>query len=409
MRNTTITDTMSVQLARSKKAAADLTEKLTPTVSKEELRDQEDVRIATMVLAAMSHVPAPKDGTNGNDGKDGSNGTNGADGKDGVNGTNGLDGTRGKNGLDGEDGLHGRSGLNGDDGKDGIDGINGKDGIDGKDGINGETGKEGVAGLDGRDGKNGIDGKDGNNGEDGASVYKIKAVDSSYVFTLENGKSISVEMPYVKVAKGADGKSGKDGKQGAAGARGKKGDNGQDGISIDDITVEDTTLNVKLSSGKTKSVQLPVSSFSGSGSTTGKDNFQRAIRVPFDNTAVKLTTKTNVQEVVDELLTNVDAIIRNPALSANPFPAGTAEHFMYTFNIINDSHSAQYVYNSSKQLISTSVIATGGTVLYMIDFTYVTGVLTNKLITDLIVGDNVEAIFSYTNKLLTGKALTYTP
>ncbi len=279
---------LASQIGSSRKAVDDLYKQLNAKEDYEVKEGAEDVRIASIVLAAMSKIPIPKDGKNGVSGKDGTRGINGArgftgntgdtgaPGKDGINGTDGIDGRDGKDGKDGigVSGTRGLDGTDGKDGKDGVDGAKGADGSNGLDGTNGVSGKDGLQGLPGKDGTNGIDGRDGLHG-------------------LEGKKGVH----------GSDGKKGKDGTNGKPGAKGSNGKDGKDGRGIKDVTVDGSVLKFTLSDGKSKKVKLPTSNVvtGRSSGAVQPDTFQRAVRVPFDNTKVE-TDAVNVQDAVVEVI-----------------------------------------------------------------------------------------------------------
>ena len=402
-----IQEAFDAQIAASKSASKSLLKQLTAKEDIQAREDAADVRAASMILSAMSKIRIPEDGKDGNDGHDGLDGIPGVDGIRGLTGTQGTQGKTGdtgKQGIKGKDGINGGLGSKGDTGEQGTAGEAGKDGLDGRDGTNGTNG---INGKDGAIGPRGEAGRDGTAGVDGTSLTNIKSTPLSYVFTLSNGSEFSMPMPSPLRgdngktgdvgAKGKEGKSGKDGLKGKEGTRGKKGSDGDTGVGIEDIVTEDGNLSIKLTDGKTKIVKLP--SRGPGGAPVAPMDFQRAARVPYDNTASGLDA-TNVQEALDLV-----------AAGGSTFPGGTVANFMTTFNSINDTHSARFVYNDGNQLISTSVVNESDDVLYLIDFTYETGVerpkLISKLITDMDIDDNVETVFEYTDGLLTRKLLTY--
>ena len=184
------------------------------------------------------------------------------------------------------------------------------------------------------------------------------------------------------------------------GKDGKTGTRGTDGVGIKAIKAEGPNLLIKLTNGDTKEVFMPVRG--GRGAAIAPPAVQSASRTPFDSSKNNLTSKT-VQDAVVELNTLV-----GQAASGNPFVQGTAAKFMFDFNTIDSTHSSKFVYNGSKQLISTSVINESAEVLYLIYFTYDGKKLESKLISDIIAGDSVDTTFSYdVNNLLVDKALVY--
>ena len=390
MNKETLDTSLTSQISSSKKAVDDLYKQLTAKEVAETKSDAEDVRIASIVLAAMSKIRIPQDGKNGlkgSNGIDGKNGVDGVDGIEGVKGSTGLIGAIGKDGKDGKDGIgvEGSTGLDGKDGQDGKNGTDGTNGLDGTDGIDGIDGKEGLNGTDGINGLNGADGKNGAPGLRGNDG--INGIDGSFGGDGRDGK---------KGTTGNDGKKGKDGARGHNGSKGERGAKGDNGRGIDDISIDGATIKFKLTDGKSKKVTIPLA-VGGSGGPVPTTTFQRAQRVPYDNKSSGVAA-TNVQDALDLALA---------ATGGPTFPPGTAQAFMYEFNLVNDTHSSSFVYNESKQLISTLVINDVEDVLYMLTFTYVTGVLVEKLITSMDAGDSVEFVFEYTDGLLTRKLLTY--
>ena len=90
------------------------------------------------------------------------------------------------------------------DGPIGPKGEKGEKGDKGDPGPRGEQGPKGDAGPPGLDGV-GKDGKDGKDGEDGVSVVDVElAADESLVFTLSDGREVSVDVPWF--TQGKDGK-----------------------------------------------------------------------------------------------------------------------------------------------------------------------------------------------------------
>ena len=129
---------------------------------------------------------------------------------------------RGKDGLDG---------TNGKDGADGRDGVDGKNGKDGRDGVAGRPGKDGLDGYNGRDGKDGLNGKDGKD----AVLPDIDSIVSKYVAKI-------------------------------------KVENGVDGVGIDNISSADGKLVIKLTNGKTKSIDMPTVGFNYNPAAVGAQN-----------------------------------------------------------------------------------------------------------------------------------------
>ena len=390
MNKETLHTSLASQISSSRKVIDDLYKQLTAKDVAEAKSDANDARIATMVVAAVSHIPKPKDGARGQDGaigKDGINGKNGTNGVDGIDGIDGIKGDTGKAGASGRDGNDGKDGIGvdgsiGSDGADGKDGVSGTNGVDGNDGLDGLDGKNGKDGTDGVDGTTGIDGKNGSDGLRGSDgINGLDGLAGKDGINGQNGLN------------GKAGVKGKDGLKGKEGARGKKGDTG---IGIKEVSIDGATLKFSLTDGKYKKVTLPLTQGKGGGPVV-PDSFQRASRVPYNNKNSGISAE-NVQEAIDVVA---------QMQSGNPYPASTAHNFMYTFNSVHDTHSAKFVYNAGKLLISKSIVNISDDVLYLIDFTYTTGVLTSKLITDLGIGDSVETVFTYEDGLLTQKLLTY--
>ena len=391
-----IKQSLASQIGNNRKVVEDLYEQLTAKDRAKEKIESDDVRTASIVLAAMSKIPVPKNGTNGIDGIQGINGTNGLDGVDGIPGLDGMDGDKGDTGetgltgktgetgkdgitgvdgpigIDGENGKDGATGSNGSDGKDGINGLDGSNGKDGKDGSCGVDGKAGAPGLRGNDGINGVDGSNGSNGKDG-----------------RDGK---------KGTTGNDGRKGKDGLKGKVGSKGAKGDTGK---GVADVLIEGSVLKFKLTDGVYKKVTLPIVAGSGSRGPVQPDSFQRAARVPFDNKGTTLKA-TNVQAVAVEL----ESLIQQSSVG-NPFPPNTAPNFLFTFNPYEDTYEATFDYDGNGALILKSIVDAVDVVIYTIEFGYTGTLLTTKTITDTTANDSVTITFVYTDGLLTGKTQVY--
>ncbi len=186
---------------------SEISKALAPIVSKainnaiEQLKSEIQLEII-----ALKSIPAPKDGINGIDGKDGTSVTiedilplipeakNGVDGKDGRDGVDGKDGTS----ITIDDILplipEVKHGI---DGKDGRDGINGKDGTsvsleDIQKLVDTEVNKRMALIPKAIDGINGKDGKDGLPGRDAAHIEILPGIDEakSYMrgtFAKHNG------------------------------------------------------------------------------------------------------------------------------------------------------------------------------------------------------------------------------
>jgi hypothetical protein len=184
-----------------------------------------------------------KDGTPGQDGRNGIDGKDGAPGRDGVDGAPGKDGAPGLAGQDGRDGIDGKDGA---PGRDGVDGVPGRDGAPGKDGCDGvdadpelvETLAAGVKRIDAAlkrqppiassflideagvlqaiypDGATKAIGRvRGEDGERGASLMdgSINA-EGQLVLRMSDGRVIPAG-----IVRGAPGRDGKDGERGPAG------------------------------------------------------------------------------------------------------------------------------------------------------------------------------------------------
>lgn len=409
--STTLDNTISSQIESSKRTVQALQEEFTSKGAQASEEADQASMIALMVLKAVAKIKVPKDGKDATvdykalqefistavkelpkvlDGTDGEAGYTPIKDFDYFDGENGKDGKDGKDAPLAKDGYTPVKGKDYGDGKDGhtpikgVDYFDGKDGIDGKDGVDGITPTKAVDGVDGKDGKDGKTPKKGVDYFDGRSGYTpVKGVD------------------YVD---GIDGKCGKDGKsvKGKEGTRGKKGldgKKGSTGVGIRTISSDNNELTIRLTDSSTTVIKLPTSTTSVAPNSipVPPESFQRALRVPYDNKKSKVDA-SNVQEALDIALA---------ATGGSSFSAGTSAAFMQQFNLVNDTHSSEFVYNASKQLISTLVVDDSNTVLYMIDFTYVTGVLVEKLITSMTDNDSVEFVFEYTDGLLTRKVLTY--
>lgn len=416
--NTQVDESLAHQLQTSRKVTEAFSSHLNAR-KEQELREEDlDVKIATMVLQTVAKIPKPvngKNGSDGSDGIDGINGVNGLNGKTGKTGKTGPMGEMGPMGLKGEKGDKGLIGLTGAKGDTGETGPAGKDSIDGLDGEQGPAGENGKDGVDGQDGLDGADGKDGKDGVDGGTLLNVKSSPTSYIFTMDNGKTFDVDFPAMRAAgvgkdgvdgkNGTNGTNGKNGKAGAQGIQGKpgktgaQGKRGEHGVGIEDISTEDAELKIKLTNGSVKKVKLP----GGNVAPIAPMTVQRAKRTPLDGAKVGLSA-TNVEDGFSETLGRIQQ-----AASGNPFGANTAASFMFDFNVINDTHSSNFVYNGSNQLINTFVVDPVGTVLYSIAFTYFGKELESKVITNVSAGDSVDTSFTYTGSQLTSKVLTYVP
>lgn len=81
--------------------------------------------------------------------------------------------------------------------------------------------------------------------------------------------------------------------------------------------------------------------------------------------------------------------------SGNPYPIGTVENFLYTFNYIKVSNEAEFIYDIDGNI--ESVIVTDGNIsLYTISFVYYMGNVISRLITDS-VGNYCTTTFNYIN------------
>lgn len=139
--------------------------------------------IEESVSKAVSELPKPKDGVDGEDGDPGEKGEPGRDGVDGKDGSQGEKGAPGSDGKDGRDGVDIADLVRGEDGRiivtlsngmtrdlgsfKGEKGEPGKDGTDGEEGARGPEGEKGAPGKDGLDGAAGERGERGQPGEDG--------------------------------------------------------------------------------------------------------------------------------------------------------------------------------------------------------------------------------------------------
>jgi len=404
------TTALQAQLDRSRKLTEAFQSQLKAREDAEQAKEDQSLQIASMVLSAVSKIPKANDGKNGRDGIDGIDGIHGIDGVRGLTGAKGAKGDKGdagKDGKDGTDGINGIDGIDGKDGEAGKDGLNGRDGTNGKDGTNGEDGADGAPGedgIDGTDGRDGIDGIDGKKGIDGVSLANIKSADSAYIFTLSNGTSYTMPLPITNTSgvigkdgrDGKDGRPGKDGSAGKAGKEGPKGKKGDTGVGLDTIFVEKDTLHVTLSDGREKAIKLPI----GSNVVAPVPSYTtpRAAAIPYNNNSSKLKA-TTVQEAIDVVA----------ASSGMPSAIGknTPEAFLYTFNLISDSHAAQFVYNGSKQLINKTIVTSNATVLYYVTYEYLAGVLEAQNILDIQTGISIDISFHYDSGLLMSKTIAF--
>jgi len=382
---------LALQLEKSRKATEEFTKQLNARKVEQQKEEADDVKIATMVLSAVARLPKAKDGLdgkNGRDGKAGRDGIDGATGSRGLQGIQGESGEKGEIGPQGPAGVNGLNGLDGIDGKDGVNGLDGIDGKDGKDGLDGAPGEQGIqgeqgpkgdqglqglpgiqgpAGKDGKDGRNGVDGKDGLTGPIGRQGPK-----------------------------GDTGPKGLPGAQGLRGKDGAKGAKGDSGVGIKSIKESDGTLKVTLTDKTVATFDLPKASFTGPSPAMPAADFQRANRVPFDDSKVKLGA-TTVQGIIEALATKVN----------NPYPIKTAAHFLFSYERAETVNQAEYIYDGSEQLINIFIKDEGGNPIYSTSYTYGGGFLEFKTITSLVAGDSVEISFVYNNGLLTNKIPTY--
>lgn len=142
----------------------------------------------------VTNVYNGKDGEDGLDGKDGTKGTNGKDGQ----GLPGKDGTAGKDGIDGAPGVDGLPGAKGDNGDDGRDGLPGSDGLDGEPGRDGKRRSDAALEQIGRILRNYEDnGPEGEPGRDGGSC-SVSEIDNGARIYCEDGSVVDINFKQIK-------------------------------------------------------------------------------------------------------------------------------------------------------------------------------------------------------------------
>jgi hypothetical protein len=202
----------------------------------------------------------------------------GQDGKDGKDGVDGKDFTydmfteeqlEALIGPQGPEGIQGPIGPQGEQGPQGIQGVQGEMGPQGPEGLKGETGEQGPEGPQGPAGQDGKDftydmftaeqlealrgpaGQDGQNGQDGADGKD---------FTFDMFTEEQLEM--LRGPQGEQGPAGQDGEKGADGAEGPQG------ISVQEVKIEENHLMVTLSNGNVLDAgEMPAGS-GGGGDTS---------------------------------------------------------------------------------------------------------------------------------------------
>lgn len=88
--------------------------------------------------------------------------------------------------------------------------------------------------------------------------------------------------------------------------------------------------------------------------------------------------------------------------SGNPYPAGTVENFLFTFNAYKVAYEANFVYDIGGNL-ETKYIKDDTTTYYSVGFNYTDGVLTSKVITDQS-GNFCTTTFAYIDGILDDKS-----
>ena len=338
---------LASQVSSSRSVSDDLSKTLASKRAKfnEAIEADEDIKLATMVLSAVSKIPKPKDG------KDGRNGYDGVDGAPGIDGLHGKQGPEGKPGKEGKPGIAGPEGKPGKDGGQGIPGRDGRDFNESiaeivteklvkkhtetfvqevldstdksvkqikseseaatntiKEELQAHVIKEieanlwtkeditnaasahieadvtkfrGIDGTNGKDGKDGLDGKQGLQGLQG-----------------KDGNPGEVGPT------GKDGKEGREGKEGKPGNDGQDGKDGKEGVGIKTMYSEGSSLKVGLSNGTTKTIRLPQSQVVRGGVSSTDTVFSS--QVPYKNEA-GITDATNVRDALDFALANSGA------------------------------------------------------------------------------------------------------
>ena len=416
------------QIDASKKATAAFQAQLDARKAKGSAKakqEAEDVRIASIVLAAMSKIPVPKDGKDGINAEEvdynviqdfvqttvdaiprPKDGINGADGKPGYTPIKGKDYTDGAPGKDADhdaivdsvikhvttkvDGIHNDllTTITNDDSFRGHTGPKGEPG----ESVKGDTGAMGPKGDVGPSGAPGESIK-GDKGEPGESIIGPKG---------DNGYTPIKGIDYHDGEAGKPGKDGKSitGKQGARGITGKKGKDGKHGVGIKNIHTEGTALKISLTDGKVKTLVMPGARATGKAAPIAIPEVQNAMRTPVEATGI---VATNVRDALVELK---GKIVQSS--SGNPFNVGTSEAFMFTFNPYDETHDGKFTYDSNGKLISKTIETHSGITLYTVTFSYNGTQLNSKTIYDEVNMDSVQVTYNYDiNNKLIGKTHTY--
>ena len=199
---------------------------------------------------------------------------------------------------------------------------------------------------------------------------------------------------------GPKGKDGSPGKQGARGEVGKKGKDGKHGVGIKNIHTEGTSLKISLTDGKVKTLVMPGARASGKVAPIAVPEVQNAMRTPVDATGI---VSTNVRDALIELK---GEIVQSSV--GNPFDVGTSEAFMFTFNPYDETHDGSFSYDGNGKLVSKTIETHGGVVLYTVTFSYNGAQLDSKTIYNESVTDSVKVSYNYDdNGNLVGKTYVY--
>jgi len=449
------TEELQAQIDASRKATAAFQAQLDARKAKSNAKakeEAEDVRIASIVLAAMSKIPVPKDGKDGVDAQEVNydviqdfvrtavdeipkpkNGNNGKDGYTPIKGVDYHDGKPGANGKDFDEAIAEKLAtkliskttapviedikklaeasheelISHADGK--ISELEGnlsnhiEKEITAKiwtpEDIDKAAAKHIESNAHKFKGKS-IKGEQGPKGESivgPAGKTPIKGID--YI-DGKDGYTPIKGVDYHDGKEGPKGADGKPGKQGARGEVGKKGKDGKHGVGIKNIHTEGTALKISLTDGKVKTLVMPGARATGKVAPIAVPEVQNAVRTPIE---AKGIAATNVRDALVEIQSK---IVQSSA--GNPFEAGTSEAFMYTFNPYDETHDGSFSYDSNDNLISKTIETHQGVTLYTVTFGYNGAQLDSKTIYSELDDDKVKVTYKYDAKgHLTGKEHTY--
>ncbi len=134
------------------------------------------------------------------DGSEGDEGTDGSVGDDGAEGDEGTDGSEGDDGAEGDEGTDGSVGDDGTEGEEGTDGSEGDDGAEGGEGTDGSEGDDGAEGDEGTDGSEGDDvadnGGEDDEGSDGSGDDQLPAPPETIIDAIRPGLPVVTRSFY---------------------------------------------------------------------------------------------------------------------------------------------------------------------------------------------------------------------